>query len=191
MTLKPFLIHLAYILAALLLTESELAAEENSRKSPDVAGFSVGLISSPKGFGPSVEFNAGKFLVCNAYIVVDTYDMIFKEASKPGVRTSFCFNANLQQWEMPFCDIELFAGPGIYAGYGFDSNRSKGFYCALSADGGVRFKLMPDITVILSIEIGCGLHLSKDNSQQFNKLHMYKYGIYNSWIPQVSILYRF
>lgn len=188
MNLKPMSIPVVLLTVFALRTFYAAAAEPVPSGN---RGFSAGLYNSVKGFGPAVEFQLKSGSYCDICIIADTYDVFFNEVRQPGIRGSFYYNTNLIKWEQRFCDIELFAGPGVFAGYGRDASREPGFYFTLNANGGFRFVLRPDITFIVSLELGLGLHLGHDNLQSYNKLHLYKYGILNSWMPQLTVLYTF
>ena len=149
-----------------------------------------GSIHSPKGFGvyadtvwPGRGFNSFG-------VYADIYGIASLKASVPGIRFSFLHNVVLGQGSLAQGDVtySIFAGPGLMAGYLLDNDMRLGIAAGLSGDAGVRFDFPSSFSVSVFLQGDLALHLKLSGH---TTLSMYKNGLYQAWIPMLSISYHF
>ncbi|MBR3284645.1 MAG: hypothetical protein IKI70_00010 [Bacteroidales bacterium] len=183
-SMKPDLTK-ALVMAALLFMPLSLSARPTGEG--DVYW---GTIHSPKGFGVFADFlwTGRGFNSFGFY--ADIYGISSLKASVPGIRFSFLHNVVLKQGSLGEGDAtySLFAGPGLMAGYVMDRDVRQGFAAGVSGDAGVRFDFPSSFAVCIFLQADLALHM-KMHSQ--TTLSLYQNGLYQAWMPVLSISYRF
>ena len=149
-----------------------------------------GTIHSPKGFGAFADFVWEGHGFNSFGVYADIYGISSLKASVPGVRFSFLHNVVLKQGRLGNgeASYSIFAGPGVMAGYLLDRDMRIGVAAGLTGDIGVRFDFPSSFAVGVFLQGDLALHL-KLNSQ--TTVSLYQNGLYQAWIPVVSISYNF
>ena len=149
-----------------------------------------GTIHSPKGFGAFADFVWPGHGFNSFGMYADIYGISSLKASVPGIRFSFLHNVVLKQGSIGDGDAtySLFAGPGVMAGYVLDRDMRQGVAAGLTGDIGVRFDFPSSFAVGIFLQGDLALHM-KIHSQ--TTLSLYQNGLYQAWIPVLSISYNF
>ena len=180
--MRPYL-NRALVIAAFLFLHLSMSARPAGEK--DVYW---GTLHSPKGFGAFADFvwQGSGFNSFGVY--ADIYGIASLKASVPGIRFSFLHNVVLKQGSLGDGDASysIFAGPGLMAGYLLDKDMRLGIAAGLTGDLGVRFDFPSSFAVGIFLQGDLALHM-KLHSQ--TTLSMYQNGLYQAWIPMLSISY--
>ena len=175
----------ALVIAALLFLPLSLPARPAGE-----GDFYLGTTHSPKGFGVYADFLWPGRGFNSFGVSADIYGISSLKASVPGVRFSFLHNVVLKQGSLGDGDASysIFAGPGLMAGYLLDRDMREGIAAGLTGAGGVRFDFPSSFAVSIFLQGDLALHMK---IKPKTTLAMYQNGLYQSWMPILSISYRF
>lgn len=167
---------------------------------------SLGLFSSPKGFGLCSEF-AGPATpkesntIC---IYADLYGVLSSRSSKPGLMISYTHNYLFRRFERPSgAAISVFFGGGGSAGYVHDYERgfwrssdrelqnSRGLVLALCGRVLTKFEFKRRISLSVGFDINAGIQARRNSQTGDAIISLYKNGLYHLLMPQVGISYKF
>ena len=152
-----------------------------------------GTTHSAKGFGVYADFlwRGSGFNSFGVY--ADIYGISSLKASVPGVRFSFLHNVVLKQGSLgeDGATYSYFMGPGVMAGYLMDRDIKLGFAAGLTGAAGVRFDFPSSFAVCIFLQGDVALHLKREQLESHPTLSLYKNGLYQAWMPVLSISYHF
>lgn len=165
----------------------------------------LGFFNSPKGFGLSLQIdnNAGdEIRTFNLY--TDTYGFLSARTNKVGAVFSYTHNYIFRTWDFSYSRLSFYAGAGFLGGYvhdfeyGFFSGGDKrlltkdmGIAIALDCNAGLGFDFDRGISLDLSYNLAPGVFIHERRDTGEILVGMYKLGIFQILIPQLSIYYRF
>ena len=149
-----------------------------------------GTIHSPKGFGAFADVVWPGHGFNSFGVYADIYGISSLKASVPGVRFSFLHNVVLKQGSLgdDGATYSLFAGPGVMVGYLLDRDIRVGVAAGITGDVGVRFDFPSSFGVGVFFQGDLALHMKMG---QQTTVSLYKNGMYQAWIPVLSISYNF
>ena len=152
-----------------------------------------GTIHSPKGFGAYVDVLWPGHGFNSFGVYADIYGISSLKASVPGIRFSFLHNVVLKQGSLgdEGATYSLFAGPGLMAGYLLDRDIRIGLAAGLTGDAGIRFDFPSSFAVSIFLQGDVALHLKREQIESNPTLSLYKNGLYQAWVPVLSISYHF
>lgn len=168
-----------------------LSAAGFSVKAQDVSGMSLGSFHSPKGFGVCID-TAVDSLSFNAFtLTADMHGVLTGEHSRPGVKFTCTRNFILRHFDKEYYMVDLYAGPGVTAGYLRDIHKPYGLMAGLSCLAGSRFSFPTNFSV--SIELCADIALEINRNQIYGNfdLSLYKSGLFHAFFPQLKIMYCF
>ena len=160
----------------------------------------LGIFSSPKGFGVTSLLNAGSR--SDAFdcltIYADIYGLPMDRADYPGIKICYSRCNVVGAFDNRYSQHLLYVGPGISTGFVHDYDRSVSSLVKLNNNPGVcltltcRFGLLiqvPDkgINIDFSAQLEAGMHLRDDEILKQKDLTWYKNGLYLALYPQISI----
>lgn len=164
--------------------------------------FSAGVFNSVKGIGLSAEFlHSNRLDMIETY--ADLYGVIGGRCDTPGVKLCYTHARILKQIVGDSTSYLIYLGPGFSTGYiqDFEAGmfeksfrtfvRNKGICAALTAKGGVRMDFNRRLSLNAGIRIEAGVHVRPDEQRRAYALSLYENGIYQTYVPELSILYRF
>ena len=152
------------------------------------ADWAGGLYSSPEGFGVSTSWRgSGGDMFYSLESYVDCYDVMYSDAGgRCGVALRFSDNISLKKFSCSSSEAELYAGPGIYAGYVRDRGESlPGPTLAVTGSLGVRFTFRRG--VVIDAGLGCALGGHIDRSGSGAVLQFYTRGLSHALLPRLKI----
>lgn len=149
-----------------------------------------GTIHSPKGFGAFADVVWPGHGFNSFGVYADIYGISSLKASVPGVRFSFLHNVVLKQGSLgdEGATYSIFAGPGVMVGYLLDRDIRIGAAAGITGDIGVRFDFPSSFGVGVFFQGDLALHMKMG---QQTTISLYKNGLYQAWIPVLSISYNF
>lgn len=159
---------------------------------------SLGFINSPRGFGLSSSIAApeGKNF-SSVFVYADIYGVPTGRCDEPGVKAAFIRNLCITDFDLRDASVELFAGPGVCAGfvkdyepgYALGITRNHGLCAALAGDIGLRVSFPRGVRLDLFFEADLGFHMRRHEDAAVNNLAVYKNGLIQSFWPSLSILF--
>ena len=152
-----------------------------------------GTIHSPKGFGVYADFLWPGHGFNSFGVYADIYGISSLKASVPGVRFSFLHNVVLKQGCLgeDGASYSFFLGPGVMAGYLMDRDIRAGLAAGVTGDTGVRFDFPSSFSVCIFLQGDLALHLKREHLESHPTLSLYQNGLYQVWMPMISIGYHF
>ena len=173
------------ILAVFFLCSAILSAQESRGER-----LFWGTFHSPKGFGFSLETGgeSGHFRSISAY--ADLSAILRGDAYVPGYRTTYLYNIILKDFRRDdgmLC--QLFAGPGVTAGYVRDHDLMKGIIGGLAFAAGARFEFPSRFSVTVEFQGDAAVHIHRHAGG--TDLRMYENGLRRIYYPQLIVSYRF
>lgn len=158
----------------------------------DVERTSAGVLNSYKGFGFYAKVPSDAFSWHSFQLYADIYGMPSGLISSPGVLFNYSKNQILHTDANDGFYRIIHAGPGIAIGYANDSGKNRpGVIAGLSGNAGCLWMFDSGFGIDVSLSLIAGLHVRKDKSLSNNILTFYNNGLYESWLPLVSIFYKF
>ena len=149
--------------------------------------FSAGLVSSPKGVGLCMDLWYDGETFTSLSFTSDLIDILNGESSTPGGKSTIHYNFIFDRFKDG--RIDLYAGPGLAAGYVRNTTDNKyGIMAGVSCDAGLRIKCLHSI--VLSFELQADFALIFKNRRNPD-MALYKAGFLNSYYPHVRIQYAF
>lgn len=184
MNLKPTNIILALILSFLprtvwAQTHSDCSLELGTFHSYKAVGFCADLFTSDDQFD-TFELTA------------DMHEVFSGKRPVPGIRASYIHNIILKEFSVREGETaaQLYAGPGVTAGYIRDSWKPFGVMAGITGALGVRANFLHNISLSAELGIDVALFAQKDARYGNIDLTLYEAGIKNIIYPQLKISYR-
>ena len=177
---KRFWIYVTMMMACLLPSSLVIAQPK-----------SVGVSFSYTGISLSYEMNSHK---SNSFIDLElkaeNSEFYAGRSKFPGISASASLNYYLKQWcSDDGTSVNLFAGPGLIAGYCPDYKTLSGVIFGLKGKLGTECIFNRNVLVSVAIAPILGTHLLlKDDAVQ---MKYYRNGLQYALIPEIGIKYRF
>lgn len=155
------------------------------------ASFGLGSFNSPKGIGACLEFQEEPSSFDSFDIIADMFGIFNGRYSKPGIKATYCRNIILKQFGHDEYNLDLYAGPGVTAGYVRDIHEPFSVVAGMAGSAGCRLSFDKK-KVIICMELGLDIAAEINRNNRFGNIDLilYKSGIYHAFYPQVRILYR-
>lgn len=186
--------HIRLLAACLLLCCAPLRAQDRL----------LGVFQSPKGAGVTAMLDtAGGWETNILTLRTDLYGILTGRTRTPGV--FFCYTHDYYFFSYEWDDwaLLLHAGAGGMLGYAHDFE--KGFFssfdreltqpmggvAAVTGSAGLRADFSRRLTLDVSLTAAPGIHLRTDPITGALILSFYKAGVFQTYYPQVNLLYRF
>lgn len=163
---------------------------------------SFGLFNSPKGFGLAFQKETQPgFDILELY--ADTYGVFSGRCQDPGLKISYTHAYVLGEFAGDEYLCSFYVGPGCGMGYirDFESgifmkdvlplSRNKGIAAALSVKSGFVFQFQRRIDLDLGFKFEGGIHVRPEERGRGLALSLYENGVYQTFLPELSILFRF
>lgn len=166
----------------------------------------IGLFNSPKGLGLSLQVdnrNGDEIRCFNVY--ADCYGVFSARTSDLGLAASFTHNYIFGVYDYEHLRLSVYGGAGVLMGYVHDYekglfsrdeqtrvlSRDMGFSACLDCNAGLGLDFDRGITVDLSLSLCPGIIIRRDRYTGSALVSLYKLGIFNVWMPQLCLYYRF
>lgn len=153
----------------------------------------LGAVYSPKEIGVTYTSSSSSGAPWHMVrIVADVMEVVKGENREPGVRGEYFIAYPLMTWESVNGNvIDVVAGPGTVLGLIRD-HRSFHYSALAGLQGmfGIYGHISSGFVLGVSFSGGFGLCFSAKDSHD-TKLSYWKHGIYQAFIPEISIAYRF
>ena len=153
----------------------------------DSASIRLGTFHSPKGLGVCAEFQQYPSSFESITFDADIFGIIVGKYSRPGYKFTYTHDMVVDTYDRGDCVLELYAGPGITAGYARDINKTYSTIAGLSGVAGMRFLFERRLSVNLELGADLAFTINKDNRYGRNNLSLYKTGLLHSFYPQIRI----
>ena len=150
----------------------------------------LGIMSSPRSAGIALLLSGkgGSRSLIRTY--VDLYKVIDGTCKSPGYKIDYHILYPLFDRSCPDgLSFHLSAGPGVTAGYVRDRGKEIGAAAGLSGVVSIAI-VFRSVTVSAGFSAALGCHMNFSNIHE-NTLEFYKNGVYQSYIPEITIRYRF
>ena len=168
-----------------------LSASGISLKAQDANRMSLGTFHSPKGFGFCLE-TPGDSLSFDAYaLIADMHGVMTGEHPRPGVKFTYTRNFILKHLDKEYYAIDLYAGPGVTAGYLRDIHKPYCLITGLSCLAGARYSFLTNFSVSAEFCADIALEINRNVRYDTVDLSLYKAGILHAFFPQLRIQYCF
>lgn len=152
---------------------------------------SLGTFHSPKGIGLCLETQKESSSFDSIDIIVDMFGILRGEYSSPGIKATYYRNIILRQFESDGCQADLYAGPGVTAGYVRDIHEPFSAVAGMAGViGGRLYFNRKRLVVCMEAGLDLALELNRNNRYRNIDLKLYEAGIYHVFYPQIRILYR-
>lgn len=151
---------------------------------------SFGTSFSFNGIGVSYEHNVNDDTFMEFAVKARTGEAFMNREPYPGLSVSFTWNMILKTWDSRNGErIDLFAGPGLAAGWSKDFMKERGFNIGLVGRVGVQccFTRNVEISACVAPVLGMHMVLLKESI----RMEYYRYGLLNIIMPEIGIRYRF
>lgn len=177
---------LSLLIAAIIMPALAMEASAQGAKS-----FSIGTFQSPKGIGVCWELQQDLEFFDSFDIIADMFGILNGDYSRPGYKATYCRDIILKHFHHDEYKLDLYAGPGITAGYVRDIHEPLSIVAGLAGSGGCRL-FFDNKRLIVYLEIGLDLaaEVNRNNRYKTIDLDIYKSGIVHAFYPQVRILYK-
>lgn len=157
----------------------------------DGHSFSLGTFHSPKGFGFCAETVKDSLSFDAFTLIADMHGVLTGEHPRPGVKFTYTRNIVFKSIDKGNYIIDLYAGPGVTAGYLRDMHKSYGFMAGLSCLSGARYSFPTNLSVSIELCADIALEINRNQRHSSYELSLYKSGICHAFFPQLRIQYRF
>ena len=161
---------------------------------------SVGLFSSPKGYGANAQFPSSlrKDAFHDLTLYADTYGIFMGKCFVPGMHFNYSFDTVFHRFAWRDMECRMYTGPGISLGWVrefekglFDPDTryfmSPGGLAALNAAFGLQFQCHERVRLDLRWEAQVGIFYRDDYSAHATSLSLFKKGIYQLFYPELII----
>ncbi len=157
----------------------------------EVKSLSIGTFHSPKGIGLCMELKQESASFDSFDIIADMFGVLNGSHSKPGIKATYCRDIILKHSSYDEYDLDLYAGPGITAGYVRDINEPMSLVAGMSGSAGCRL-FFDSRRVVVYLEFGLDLAAELNRNNRFRNvdLTIYKSGILHVFYPQVRLLWQ-
>lgn len=162
----------------------------------------VGMFNSLKGIGLTLEIPRGENDFTTLVSYVEMYGIPTGRCDKPGFKVRCSHDFIFRQYRHDSTAFQLYAGPGVTAGYMRDYEvgrridnaltlmRNPGIMAALCGSLGCRFSFEGRIDLDLSVCADIGIHARRAESRYNIDVRLYRNGLLQSFYPELSILFR-
>lgn len=177
---------IAAVVALLMLPALAWQAPAQEFKS-----LSLGTFHSPKGLGFCIESQQEYKSFDSFDIIADMFGLLRGDYSTPGIKATYYRGIILMHRHGEECDADLYAGPGVTAGYVRDIHEP--FSTVAGMAGVIGGRLYFDrkrLVVCMEAGMDLAMELNRNNRYRNIDLTLYQAGIYHIFYPQVRILYR-
>lgn len=157
----------------------------------DFKSFSLGSFQSPKGIGASFEIQKEPNFFDSYDIITDMFGILKGDYSRPGFKATYCRGIILRQFIHDEYTADLYAGPGVTAGYVRDIHEPFSLVAGMTGAAGCRL-YFDSRRLVVHIELGVDLAAEFNRNNRFKRidLDIYKSGLLHFFYPQVRLLYR-
>lgn len=152
----------------------------------------VGYTSSPKSFGVFYSTSNNNSRIANRIAInLDLFDVLNGQSEKPGVNIMYNMTKPFRDWELKSGTmVSFYAGPGVSIGYLKDFQKDFGWLMAVNGSCGFAFCFVKPVNIQLGIIGEFGIHYCGNNVKDTD-IGLYKQGILNAIMPEISVSYRF
>ena len=151
---------------------------------------SVGTTFSYAGTGLDYVFDIDNENFAEFQLRMDTMQMFSISSDLPGIAASAFWNIVFAEFKSRNGNpVRFYAGPGIALGYAGDVQRHPGFIFGVKGRVGGECAFPRGISVAMNISPMIGGHFSL--SENMVNMRLYRNGLIQSIIPEISIRYRF
>jgi len=157
------------------------ATERNPRRD-----FALGSIHSPKGVGACSSFKHESGAFGTLDLTADLIDILDGTSSTPGIKAAYHYNLVLKSWAEG--KYELYAGPGLTAGWVRDTHNHVGLMGGLSGDAGLRVHCLHSMLISVEWQVDFALQFKNRYNPDMS---LYAAGFRLPYIPYVRIQYCF
>lgn len=168
-----------------------MLTSEKTVSAQDINSFSLGTFHSPKGIGISMEMNSDSQSFDSLTLLADMHGVLTGEHSSPGIKLVYTRDIIFRHFDKQDYFVDLYAGPGITAGYIRDINEPFSFVAGLSGVAGARFSFLRNLSIDIELCTDLALELNRNNRFRSLNLKIYKSGYYHIFFPQLRIHYCF
>ena len=177
---------MSLLVAAIIMPALALKAPAQDAKS-----LSFGSFHSPKGIGLCMEFQQEQAYFDTFDIIADMFGILNGDYSRPGYKATYCRDIILKHFHQDEYKLDLYAGPGVTAGYVRDIHEPMSIIAGLSGSAGCRL-FFDSRRLVINLELGLDLAAEINRNNRFKNidLDIYKSGILHMFYPQVRILYK-
>jgi len=177
---------LTLLFAAIFMPMLALKAPAQDDKS---LGF--GTFHSPKGVGLCMEVQQEINYFDSFDVIADLFGVLNGDYTRPGYKATYCRNIILKHFHHDEYKLDLYAGPGVTAGYVRDIHEPMSLVAGLAGSAGCRL-YFDSKRLIIYLEAGLDIAAEFNRNNRFKTidLDIYKSGIMHLFYPQVRILYK-
>jgi hypothetical protein len=177
---------LSLLIAVIIMPALALEAPAQDSKS-----LSIGTFHSPKGIGLCLEIQQNRDYFDSFDVIADMFGILNGDYSRPGYKATYCRNIILKHFHHDEYKLDLYAGPGVTAGYVRDIHEPMSIVAGLAGSGGCRL-FFDNKKLVVYLELGLDLaaEINRNNRYKNIDLDIYKSGIMHVFYPQVRILYN-
>lgn len=153
--------------------------------------FSIGTFHSPKGFGVCMETNSDSLSFDALTLIADMHGVLTGEHPRPGVKFTYTRDIIFRHFDKEGYYVDMYAGPGLTAGYARDVSKPLCLIAGLSGVAGTRFTFSRNLSVNIELCADIALELCRNSRYGNIDLSLYKSGINHIFFPQLRIHYCF
>ena len=188
-------VHTLLVTAALLLSCTALQARERLR---------LGMLHSPKGVGVTALFCAPESGEMDIITLrTDFYGLLSGRTRDVGACLAYTHDYILWTHTGPDHRLRLHAGAGGQLGYVHDFEpglfsandrqllRNPGGMASVTGNLGLCVDLGRRFTLDVGFSVAPGVHLRTDRRTGTLLVSFYRNGVFNAYLPQVNLMYRF
>lgn len=151
---------------------------------------SFGTTFSFNGIGLCYEHSVNENTFMEFALKTMTGEAFMNREEYPGVSVSFTWNMIMKTWDSRNGErIDLFAGPGLAAGWSKDFMKERGFNIGLAGRVGVQCSFSRNVEISACVTPVLGMHMVL--LKESIRMEYYRYGLLNTIMPEIGIRYRF
>lgn len=176
-------------IAVFALLFMSLACQKSSAQ--EANALCIGTFHSPKGFGLSVQTQPERPSFDSVSLIADLRGVISGDSGKPGIKLTYTRDIIFAHRDYDGMGLDLYAGPGLTAGYVHDQAETLHPIAGVSGVWGGRFTFDRHFTI--NLEFGCDLAYRMSKNERYGNIDLstYKSGLYHIYYPQLLIHWRF
>lgn len=168
-----------------------LPAFSSNVSAQDFSRFSAGTFHSPKGFGICLEAQSDSLSFDAVSLIADMHGVLTGEHPRPGVKFTYTRNIIIKHFDKEGYFVDLYAGPGVTAGYARDISKPLCFIAGLSGAAGSRFTFSKNLSINVELCADIAIELCRNSIYNTLDLSLYKSGLYHFIFPQLRLHYCF
>ena len=156
----------------------------------EVKSLTFGTFHSPKGLGICLGVQQEASSFDSFDVIADMFGILSGDYTRPGVKATYYRGIILKHREGTEFSTDLYAGPGVTAGYVRDIHEPLSIVAGMSGVAGGRL-LFERKRLIINFEAGMDLALELNRNNRYKKtdLKLYQAGIFHIFYPQIRIQY--